>query len=314
LGAEVLDRLVDPLLSGIFAGNTDRLSLLAGAPQIAAAARSGPSLIAGARAALASAAASSGPDAPVFLTLRGGLGRLVERLVEVIGVERLHLGSTVHSVDRRTGGAAGAFEVRVAAGPVLDADAVLLATPAPVAARLIATTAADGSRLLAGIAYASVTLVSFAFRPADVPVPLDGSGFLVPRSADMLMTACSWASTKFAHLGGGDVARLRVSAGRIDDVRAGRRDDGALVEELRGDLARTMGITDPPLAVRVSRWPASLPQYTVGHLDRLAAIEEDVARRAPGLVVTGAAFRGVGLPACIAQGRSAGRQILSLFR
>jgi oxygen-dependent protoporphyrinogen oxidase len=106
---------------------------------------------------------------------------------------------------------------------------------------------------------------------------------------------------------------LRVSAGRVDDRRAEPLTDGALTRALRDDLATTMGIEAMPSEVRLNRWPSSLPQYRVGHLDRLAAIEGDVARAGPGVIVTGAAFRGVGLPACIAQGRGAARQLLSLF-
>lgn len=330
LGPEVLDRLVDPLLSGIFAGDTDRLSLLAGAPQIAAAARPGPSLLDGARAALSAAtrppAAGEAPP-PVFRTLRGGLGRLVDALLDAIGAERLRLGTELdrlaapagpdrrYRLDGRRTAPSGGPGVGTGAGaPVeLEADGVVVATPAPAASRLVEVLAPEAAKLLAGIRYASVALASFAVREADVGVPLDGSGFLVPRSAGLLMTACSWASTKFDHLGGDGTARLRVSAGRIDDHRAEALTDAALIEALRADLRTTMGIEAPPLAVRLNRWPASLPQYRVGHLDRLAAIEDEVARVAPGVVVTGAAFRGVGLPACIAQGRGAARQLLSLF-
>ena len=190
---------------------------------------------------------------------------------------------------------------------------MILTTPAATSARLLGTLAPEAARLLAAIPYASVTLASVAYRQAEVPIPLDGSGFLVPRSAGLLMTACSWASSKFDHLGGDGTARLRVSAGRIDDRRAEGLTDQALVDAVRRDLATTMGIEAPPLAVRLNRWPSSLPQYRVGHLERLAAIEADLAHNAPGVVVTGSAFRGVGLPACIDQGRTAARQLLSLF-
>jgi oxygen-dependent protoporphyrinogen oxidase len=319
LGPEVLDRLVDPLLSGIFAGDTDRLSLLAGAPQIAAAARAGPSLLDGARAALAAAtrrtAVGEAPP-PVFLTLRGGLSRLVDALVEAIGADRLHLGAELRTL-RAEPGPGRRFHLggALASGPplTLEADGVIVATPATAAAGLLETLAPEATRLLADVPYASVTLASFAFREADVGVALDGSGFLVPRSAGLLMTACSWSSSKFEHLGGGGIARLRVSAGRLDDRRAEALTDAALIRALRDDLATTMGIAATPSEVRLNRWPSSLPQYRVGHLDRLAAIEGDVTRAGPGVIVTGAAFRGVGLPACIAQGRGAARQLLSLF-
>jgi protoporphyrinogen/coproporphyrinogen III oxidase len=325
LGPEVLDRLVDPLLSGIFAGDTDQLSLLAGAPQIAAAARPGPSLLAGARAALEAATTGGATPGgapprsrppPVFFTVRGGLGRLVTALVDAVGPARFRLDTTLHVLARRPGadrrflltgsiGSGGAVE--------LDADGVVVATPAAAAAGLLGGLVPEAARLLTAIHYASVTLVSFAYRDEDVPMPLEGSGFLVPRSAGLLMTACSWASSKFDHLGGDGTTRLRVSAGRVDDRRAEALSDEALVAALRDDLTTTMGIEAAPREVRVNRWPASLPQYRVGHLDRLAVVEDEVRRHVPGVVVTGAAFRGVGLPACIDQGRRAARQVLSLF-
>jgi oxygen-dependent protoporphyrinogen oxidase len=193
----------------------------------------------------------------------------------------------------------------------VDADGILVTTPAPAAARLVGVLAPEAARLLGTIEYSSVVLVSFAYDPGAVPRPLDASGFLVPRSAGMLMTACSWASSKFAHLGRDELVRLRVSAGRWGDERWLALAPGDLVAELRRDLATTMGIAADPLQVRVSPWPAGLPQYTVGHLDRLAAIEADLDAGAPAVSVTGAAFRGVGLPACIDQGRSAARQMLT---
>ncbi|MPY95842.1 MAG: protoporphyrinogen oxidase [Acidimicrobiia bacterium] len=315
LGAEALDRLVDPLLSGVFAGDVERLSAAAAAPQLAAAAASGPSLVRGARQALARAAALSreamppggepGGPAPVFLTVRGGLGRLVARLHEAVGAERTRLGSRVEGLRRTAGG----YELQ-AGGGVEAHDAVLVASPAPEASRLLAALDPGAAAVLAGIEYASVALVSFAYPLAAVPRPLDGSGFLVPRSAGLLMTACSWSSSKWAHVGGDGTARLRVSAGRDGDDRIAALDDGALVSALRADLRTTMGIDAEPAQVRVTPWPASLPQYRPGHLDRLASLEASLAGAAPGVVATGAAFRGVGLPACIDQGRQAARRLL----
>lgn len=313
LGDEAFEALVDPLLSGVFAGEADRLSLLASAPQIAAAARGGPSLISAARAQLTSV--SSDPDAPVFFTLVGGLSRLVDALVASIGPERIRLGTAASALDRLGSGRyrlvlTDAFD-RQAAPDELSVDGVVVTAPAPAAAQLLAGLAPQASTLLTAVEYASVTLVSFAYRADGVSRPLDGSGFLVPRNSGLLMTACSWASSKFAHLGGDGVVRLRVSAGRWGDTRANRLTDAELVRALRRDLAKTMGIGAAPEAVRISPWPRALPQYTVGHLDRLAAVEADVAAVGPGLAVTGAAFRGVGIPAGVHQGRQAARSVLA---
>lgn len=317
LGDEAFETLVDPLLSGVFAGEADRLSLLAGAPQIAAAARAGPSLIAGARAQLG--AATVDPEAPVFLTLVGGLGRLVEALVATIGPQRIHLGTAARALRRLDDGhyhvslGRSVGDARSGGDPSTDlaVDGVVLTTPAWASAELLGELAPRASELLAGIEYASVTLVSLAYQPDAVDRSLDGSGFLVPRRAGLLMTACSWASSKFSHLGSDGVVRLRVSAGRWGDERAERMGEEELLAALRHDLLVTMGISKAPIEVRINRWPRSLPQYTVGHLERIAEIEADTLAAGPALAVTGAAFRGVGLPMGIHQGRSAARAVLA---
>jgi len=119
------------------------------------------------------------------------------------------------------------------------------------------------------------------------------------------MTACSWASAKWPHWQTNDHVLLRVSAGKAGDDRAMHMDDVKLVHELHGELEEAVGVTDGPLATRIARWPRSFPQYTVGHLERVAAIDNGLARETPGLFVAGAAYRGVGIPACIAQGKAA---------
>jgi oxygen-dependent protoporphyrinogen oxidase len=154
-----------------------------------------------------------------------------------------------------------------------------------------------------------VVIVALAFSRSEVERPLDASGFLVARSEPLLMTACSWASSKWAHLGGPDApVILRVSAGRHGDERALELDDHALTGRLVDELAAAMGVTGDPTDVRVTRWPRSFPQYAVGHLDRVARIESVLAAAAPGVTVAGAALRGLGVPACILQGRAAARR------
>lgn len=311
LGDEVFEVLVDPLLSGVNAGRADDLSLATGAAQLAAAARTDTSLIRALRAQLAAAQATwasqtAGERPPVFLAPRGGMARIVERIVEEIGPERVH-GRTPVLALARAGGTT--IEVTTPAG-VTVADAVVLATPAPVSARLLGAMAPSVAAALAGLEYASVAIVAFVFRAADVAHPLDASGVLVPRSAGLLMTACSFASSKWAHQGHDGFVRLRASAGRSDDLRPDALDDDALVTALRADLRTTLGIDAEPVAVRVHRWPASLPQYHAGHLDRVAALEEELAVAAPMVRLAGAALRGLGVPACIDSGRSAARRLL----
>ncbi|MCL4292860.1 MAG: protoporphyrinogen oxidase [Acidimicrobiia bacterium] len=314
LGDEVLTRLVDPLVGGINAGHTDHLSLATAAPQLDAAARSGePSLIRAA-AALRARAATAG-SGPMFLTPRLGMGHLAEAVAADLsarGVELL-VPSTVVAVEPASAGPGWRVGIRGAgAAPTpertLEVDAVVIATPAPAAARLLTGVAPAAAEVLGGIEHASVALVTLAFDPPDVALPLPGSGFLVPRRAGLLTTACSWSSSKWHHLapGCGDgTVLLRASAGRIDDRRIDDLDDADLTDAVVTELGSTSGVSGPPRAVRVGRWPGAFPQYGVGHAARIRSANADLAERAPGIVLAGAALAGVGVPACIRSGTAA---------
>jgi oxygen-dependent protoporphyrinogen oxidase len=288
LGDAVFERLVDPLLGGINAGDGDRLSVRAAAPQLAAAAERDRDLVAGLRSA------PPPPPGPVFYAPVGGMGALVDAMVAWLGA---------HDVELR-------IESTVRAGEV-DAEAVVVALPAHAAASAIKANAPSTAHELAKIEYASVALVTFAFDRASVHRPLDGSGLLVPRTTGLLMTACSWASSKWAHLGdpSGDVI-VRLSAGRLGDERFASLDDGVLVSQLLDELATVSDIDGSPTDVRVNRWMRSFPQYEPGHLDLVDDIERLLAEEAPNILVTGAAFRGLGVPACIRQGREAAVQLI----
>ena len=309
LGDEVHERLVDPLVGGINAGDTDSLSIDAVAPQLAAAARRSADLSAGARAVQAAAPpAPPGGPAPVFYGLPGGMAGLVEALagrLEAAGVS-VRLGAAAHALDRED----GSWVVRSATGDV-PADAVVLAAPAPVSARLLRPLDEAVAATLGSITYASVALVALEWPQEAIPHLPPGSGFLVPRGEGRLMTACSWSSSKWDHLrdGSGRVL-LRVSAGRADDHRARAMDDDELVARLCLELRGAMGITAAPGAVRVTRWDDAFPQYGPGHLGRIADAEAGLATRVPGVAIAGAALRGVGLPACIASGRAAARSVV----
>ena len=304
LGTEVHRRLVDPLVGGINAGTTDRLSIEVCAPQLAAAARGSASLVRGAREVAAGAVGG-----PVFRTVPGGLGRLVDALarrLDAAGVE-VRTGEPVGALQS---GGDGSYLVASASGPIV-ADAVVVALPAPAASRLLAPHAPGAGATLTAIEHASVTLVALAYPSAAVPRALDGSGFVVAAGQGRLMTACSWASSKWAHLARPGHVLLRVSAGRAGDERASTLDDDAVVARLRLELGEALGITGPPAEIRVARWPGAFPQYAPGHLARMAAAEKELAGRLPGVTLAGALLAGVGLPACIGSGREAARRALA---
>lgn len=300
-GDEVLERLVDPLLGGINAGDADRLSLQASAPQLAAVAARSTSLTEGLAAHLA--ANPPDPSAPVFFALPGGMARLV-------GALTADLGDAGVDVRLRTPVTALEPGWRVGLdGEALDVDGVVLAAPAHAAGPMLRATNPEAAELLTAIEYSSVVMVTLAVPSDGVDRPLDATGFLVPKPERLLMTACSWASSKWAHLARPDTAILRVSAGRDGDARALDLDDHDLVDRLLDELATTMGLKAEPSDVRVTRWHQAFPQYRPGHLDRAAAVDAALAAHTPGIVAAGAAFRGVGIPACIHQGREAAARL-----
>ena len=298
-GDEVLERLVDPLIGGINAGDADHLSLAASAPQVAEVVARSRSLLIGLRRHSApTGTAPRGAAAPVFLTPRHGMASLVERLVQALtarGVE-LRTAAPIERIERH-----GA---RWRVGP-LDADAVIVATPAHVAAPQLAAVAPDAAALIAAIDHASVTMVTLAFDAANVARALDGSGHLVPKPQQHHLTACSWASTKWAHWRRADQVLLRASLGRYGHEASALGSDDELIARALADLTPALGLRGAPSDVRVTRWDKAFPQHTPKHLDRVVAIEAALAAEARGLVVAGAAYRGVGIPACIRQGTAA---------
>jgi oxygen-dependent protoporphyrinogen oxidase len=371
-GAEVAERLVEPLLGGVYAGRVDSLGLRATIPALAAALdRGAPSLTAaateattpprtpephppareshatgreshttgreshttgreshatgreshtigreshtigreshntgreshvsaGGSSAASPGAESSGPRVagqtvgPVFGALRGGYGDLLDALLAASGAE-LRLGTTVRGIERAAGG------WRLLLGPAtasehLDVDAVVLAVPAPAAAALLAGTPA--AALLAEIELASSVVVALAFDGVTGP---DTSGVLVAADEPLSIKAATHSSSKWAHVSPDGVVRLRVSMGRFGEAAGLRVADAELVARARRDLATLHGLTAEPVDVVVQRWGGGLPQYAVGHLDRVAAIEAAVAEL-PGLEVIGSALHGVGVPACV---------------
>jgi oxygen-dependent protoporphyrinogen oxidase len=303
LGDEVADRLVGPLVGSVYAGDVDRLSLQVTAGQLAVARDRDPGDPSLVRAAAALRAQATGTGRPVFLAPAGGMGRLAAALAERLG-EAVRTRVTVTGLGRDGNG------WRV--DPVgLRADRVVVATPAFAAAPLLGPHAPAAAGALAGIEHASVALVALAVPREGIDRDLDGSGYLVPRSAGLLTTACSWVTSKWPHLATDPgVALLRASVGRDGDDRSVTLDDEALVAGVLADLRATMALRADPVAVRISRWPRSFPQPRPGHAACVADVRADLAR-APGLAVAGAWVDGVGVPACIRAGRAAAGSVLA---
>jgi len=294
-GREVVERLVDPLLGGVYAGRADDLSLRATLPQLVSHVARSRSLL---RAAVAARRATPPTDGPMFASLPGGLGRLPAGVARAAGAD-VRLGTTVRELSRTPTG------WRLTTGSTADprrieADAVVLAVPAAPAARLLAGTIDTTD--LAALQYASVAIVTLVL---DGPTPGQGSGYLVPAVDGRTTKAVTFTSRKWGH-GGGSPAVVRASVGRSGEARVLQRDDPELVALVLTELAEVVGPLPRLVDSRVVRWGGGLPQYAVGHLDRVRRTRDAVAAH-PGLAVAGAAYDGVGVPACARSGREAAR-------
>lgn len=308
MGRVVVDRLVEPLVGGINAGRADDLSLAATAPQLAEAAASSRSLILGLRRNRRRQATHA-PTGPLFLGVTGGLGRLVDRLAAALreaGID-IRSGLGVKAVEPD---GVGGYRVVTSDG-VVEAEAVVVTVPAFAAAPLLRGTAPAVADDLERIRYASVAVATLAYRPEDLPSPLDGAGFLMPRVERRLMTACTWSTSKWPALAASGLVLVRASAGRSGDDRPADLDDAELVAHLHRELSDVMGMRQPPVTHLVSRWPNGFPQYQPGHQRRVDRIDASLATAMPGVTLAGAAYRGLGIAACIRQAEEAASTLLA---
>ncbi|MFF4580758.1 protoporphyrinogen oxidase [Streptomyces sp. NPDC001389] len=310
MGREVVDRLVEPLLGGVYAGDAYRISMRAAVPALFEAVRTHPTLTEGVRALQSGAAARAAAERTTvtgaaatgsfFAGISGGVGRLPLAVADACRAAgaRILTGTPVRGIARTPGG----WRITTDGG-AFDADAVVLATPAPPAARLLDALAPAAAAGLREAEYASMALVTMAFRRSDLPPALaDGSasGFLVPPVDGRTIKASTFSSNKWAWAGADpELFLLRTSVGRHGDEGDLKREDPDLVDVSLADLGEAVGLAARPVASTVTRWDAGLPQYPVGHLARVARIRAAVAAL-PGLAVCGALYDGVGIPACIA--------------
>ena len=306
LGREVVDRLVEPLLGGVYAGDAYRISMRSAVPQLYQAAQTHDSLTEAVREIQARAAAAQ-QTGPVFMGIEGGVGSLPLAVAESVRARGGEIVTWAPVTElRRTDG--GTWRV-VAGDRELRADAVIVAVPAPAAAALLRAEAPAAATELAAVEYASMALITLAYRRAEADLP-GGSGFLVPPVDGHTIKASTFASQKWGWIADDDpgLLVLRTSVGRYGETEILGREDADLVELSRHDLREATGLDADPVATRVTRWTDGLPQYPVGHHARVARIREHVAKL-PGLALCGAQFDGVGIPACIASAYAAVDQL-----
>ncbi|GAB3080228.1 protoporphyrinogen oxidase [Micromonospora schwarzwaldensis] len=306
LGDAVVDRLVDPMLGGVYAGRADDLSLVTTMPALARAARREHTLVGAVRAA--QAAAPRAPGAPVFGTLAGGLSTLVEAAARASGAT-IRRDAAVRELRRAPDG------WRLTVGPTrepefVEADAVLLAVPARPAARLLAGEAPEVAGPVGALDYASVALVTLALPAPELP---ELSGFLVPAGEGLLIKAATFFTTKWGHLRRPDGSALvRASVGRYGDETSLQLTDDDLAATVRRELSAALGTTLPdPVARHVQRWGGALPQYPPGHTGRVAGARAALRAAHPTLALAGAAYDGVGIPVCVRSGETAAEEIIT---
>lgn len=317
-GQETLTRIGQPMIAGIYTADPNRLSLQATMPTFHEMERQHGSVIRALRARArasngrsvstspAQQGGTSGPRYGLFLSLRRGMGSLVEALMRQLRGVSLFSSSTV----TRIASSGGVWTVTLHDGRTLQAQRLCLALPSDKAASLLEPCARDLAQQLAEIPYESVATVNLGFRQADAPQALAGFGFVIPASERRRLVGCTFSSVKFSGRAPEGMVLLRAFVGGALHRELFHLDDTAMTHMVREELRDLLGIQADPVEAAVHRYPHAMPQYHVGHLARVAAIEE-TARRYPGLHLAGNGFRGLGLPDCIRQAEQTAADIMA---
>jgi len=301
-GQEALLKIADPLAAGVHAGDPETMSLRATFPRFIEMEQRHGSLIRGMVSMRHGRAAAS---MSVFAALRDGLGEMIQALARALPKEWLRPGTSVTSLRKAEKG----YEVLLNNGETLKASAVILASPAYAASGIVKELSPALSELLNSIPYVSTATVSIGYRRKDVPHPLNGFGFVVPRAEKRKIMAATWTSSKFSFRAPEGKVLLRFFVGGAHGQNLLEMDDDALVEIVREESGRILGITAEPDIVRLYRWDRAMPQYVLGHLTVLRKIDDE-ARKFPGLFFAGSAYRGIGIPDCITEGKKAARSAM----
>ncbi|MFQ5735618.1 MAG: protoporphyrinogen oxidase [Thermodesulfobacteriota bacterium] len=300
LGKEALDKIAEPLVAGVHAGDPETMSIRSSFPKFVQLEEEHGSLIRGMLKRMAKMKKTHRP-APgagqkkltMFITLSEGLSEMIETLLEKLrasGHTEIRTGVAVTEVRQK----GAAYEVGVSGGPSIKADAVIIAAPAYAASKLLKGVDPWVSDRLATIPYVSTATVSIAFRKKDIKHPLNGFGFVVPKTENRKIMAATWTSVKFSGRAPEDSVLIRCFVGGSKNMELVDRSDAEMVKMVRAELKDIMGIDAQPVLTRVFKWKNSMPQYTIGHDERIASIEEKLARY-PGLYLAGSAYHGIGI-------------------
>lgn len=309
LGNEMVTHIAEPLLAGIYAGNLYELSLNATFPQFAQAEKEFGSLIVGSRHNRRDAAEQNkGKNPATFMTFRNGLTTMVEALKRELSGTTIKLNGKAVALHKEDND----YEVELQYGERVRATAVIMTTPAFAAQPILTPHIQNDS--LGKIRYVSVANVVMAFDEKNFDVKFDGSGFLIPHSEGLHITACTWTSNKWLHSAPEGKVLLRCYVGHADDQQSILLNDEQIVAAVRRDIEKAIGLKSQPIFTEITRLNHSMPQYPVGHLDNITDLRNEMSQKLPGVWVTGAAFDGVGLPDCIRQGKEAASAIIQYLK
>jgi oxygen-dependent protoporphyrinogen oxidase len=308
VGGQLLERVVDPLLAGSRAGNAGDISLGSAMPQLDAIARGSSSVIRGLGRARRQGALPEGP--PPFLGIPGGMQRLVDGLAGSLTGATLRTGAGAASIERSP---TGGYAIHLEDGAMLNAQGVIIATPAYAAAALLESLDPEAARQLYRIQYASSAVAVLVYPGGNDTIPPTGSGFLVPSRDHKVLSACTWYSKKWPEAAGpAERLVLRCFVGRSGRDASLALDDGDLISLIDGEIKEALGITEKLEGWKLYRWDRGLPHYRVGHSQLVEKIDAALAAH-QGIAVAGAGYRGSGLPDCVRQGREAAVRIVDLL-
>lgn len=317
LGVEALEKIAEPLLSGIHVSDPEQQSLLGTFPRFRNIEKKHGSLIKGmlaerkaAAAARKNAAVQPPAKTPqtIFLSMQNGMRQLLEAIEAKLTDGEILRGVKVTSLKR---GELGGFRLSLSNGEMLDADSVILTTPAYVSGSLVQSIDAHAAEMLNAIRYVSTATISLAYRKQDIRKPFMGFGFVVPKKEKRKITACTWSSFKFNHRAPEDSLLLRCFVGGPGQEHLVDLDDKAMLEMVRSELRDLLKIDAEPVLTRIYRWRKANPQYDLGHMERVKEIQTRLSHF-PGLYVTGGAFEGVGIPDCIHQGAQTAERAMEI--
>ncbi|MEM7029672.1 MAG: protoporphyrinogen oxidase [Chloroflexota bacterium] len=310
MGREVLDKLAAPIMAGIHIADPNRLSIQSTFTRYTDMERKYGSLIAGTRQQMKTAQTQDTnrdqPKLPMFMSFKGGVSTLIEALTDHL-TGQIETGKSVQSLSRNGD---DHYRAKLSDGAVAKFDAIVLTTPASLAAKLLAPTQPELAQKLAAIRYISSATISLAYKKSDINHPLDGFGFVVPKTEPSRLLAGTWVSSKFDHRAPDDYVLIRVFVGGYANEHLVDLADEGLVSIVREELGTIMGITAAPTEHYIYRWHKGTPQYDVGHLEHLAEIERLTENASGNIYLTGSSYRGVGLPDCVHQAELTAKRLI----